>query len=244
MRHAERRAAAGHLRRRDPPPPPSPVVSNILQTLWPHLPLAVWDDVAVLTPWDRYRAFGDVAFLSRQYESMVAWIDRGVPRGADGLWLSTQPPAWRLARPDHTARQAPGHALQRRPCGWCAPCARQGATTIWGRWDNILSDGSIDPGVTTSFNQDSLGLRHPLAARERRRCALRASWLAHLCRQPHPGRHHFESTWSNLTAWPPAPIRGQFDSDDGRTRLRRAEEARKANNIGFAARIARIIRRE
>ncbi|ERS95702.1 hypothetical protein HMPREF1624_07777 [Sporothrix schenckii ATCC 58251] len=91
MRHAERRAAAGHLRRRAPPPP---VVSNILQTLWPHLPLAVWDDVAVLTPWDRYRAFGDVAFLSRQYESMVAWVDRGL-----GDWLD---PATPLDKPQDT----------------------------------------------------------------------------------------------------------------------------------------------
>ncbi|KAL1895877.1 hypothetical protein Sste5346_004974 [Sporothrix stenoceras] len=68
---------------------PPVVVPNILQTLWPHAPLAVWDDVTVLTPWDLYRSFGDTSFLSRQYESMVAWVDRGVPRGEDGLWVST-----------------------------------------------------------------------------------------------------------------------------------------------------------
>ncbi|KIH90920.1 hypothetical protein SPBR_01136 [Sporothrix brasiliensis 5110] len=86
---------------------------------------------------------------------MVAWVDRGVPRGADGLWLSTQPPAWRLARP--------------------------------GRDDELQPRL---PGAPSSTG------------------CTRAS-------PPHPGRHHFESTWSNLTAWPPPPIRGQFDSDDG-----------------------------
>ncbi|CAK7232439.1 hypothetical protein SEUCBS140593_008260 [Sporothrix eucalyptigena] len=68
---------------------PPVVVPDILQTLWPHAPLAVWDDVTVLTPWDLYRSYGDSGFLERQYDSMVAWVDRGVPRGEDGLWLST-----------------------------------------------------------------------------------------------------------------------------------------------------------
>ena len=66
---------------------PPLVVPNILQTLWPHAPLAIWDDVTVLTPWDLYCSYGDVAILRRQYESMRAWIDRGVKRDAtDGLW--------------------------------------------------------------------------------------------------------------------------------------------------------------
>ncbi|CAK7237107.1 hypothetical protein SCUCBS95973_009835 [Sporothrix curviconia] len=70
---------------------PPVVVPDILQTLWPHAPLAVWDDVTVLAPWDLYRSYGDAGFLQRQYDSMVAWVDRGVPRGADGLWVSTAP---------------------------------------------------------------------------------------------------------------------------------------------------------
>ena len=28
------------------------VVLNVVQTTWPHIPQAVWDDVVVLTPWE------------------------------------------------------------------------------------------------------------------------------------------------------------------------------------------------
>ncbi|CAK7210820.1 hypothetical protein SBRCBS47491_000907 [Sporothrix bragantina] len=88
---------------------PPVVVPDVLQTLWPHAPLAVWDDVTVLTPWDLYRSYGDSGFLERQYDSMVAWVDRGIPRGADGLWVSTLPqlgdwldPAAPPDKPDET----------------------------------------------------------------------------------------------------------------------------------------------
>ncbi|KAJ9660793.1 hypothetical protein H2198_002332 [Neophaeococcomyces mojaviensis] len=53
---------------------------------WPAIPNAVWDDVAVLLPWSLYRASGDLNMLRKQYDSMKAWIDRGIRRGADGLW--------------------------------------------------------------------------------------------------------------------------------------------------------------
>ena len=35
-----------------------------------------WGDVAVLTPWDVYRFYGDRTVLERQYESMRRWVDR------------------------------------------------------------------------------------------------------------------------------------------------------------------------
>ncbi|NDL58851.1 glycoside hydrolase family 78 protein [Phytoactinopolyspora mesophila] len=34
---------------------------------------------------------------------------------------------------------------------------RQGATTIWERWDSMLPDGSVNPGDMTSFNHYALG---------------------------------------------------------------------------------------
>lgn len=65
---------------------PPLVVPNAIENLWAGNPQAVWDDVTVLTPWALYRSYGDVQMLRRQYGSMVAWVDKGIPRGADGLW--------------------------------------------------------------------------------------------------------------------------------------------------------------
>jgi alpha-L-rhamnosidase len=36
---------------------------------------AGWADVAVIVPWNMYQAYGDTAFLSRQYPSMRAWVE-------------------------------------------------------------------------------------------------------------------------------------------------------------------------
>jgi alpha-L-rhamnosidase len=36
---------------------------------------AGWADVAVIVPWNMYQAYGDTAFLSRQYASMRAWVE-------------------------------------------------------------------------------------------------------------------------------------------------------------------------
>lgn len=70
------------------------VVPNILASdtgdnSWGNFPQAVWDDVVILLPWSLYRAFGDVEILKRQYPSMQMWLERGVRRGADGLWDSS-----------------------------------------------------------------------------------------------------------------------------------------------------------
>lgn len=39
---------------------------------------------------------------------------------------------------------------------WMYPVS-MGATTVWERWDSMLSDGSINPGQMTSFNHYALG---------------------------------------------------------------------------------------
>ncbi|MGY1747689.1 glycoside hydrolase family 78 protein [Modestobacter sp. SYSU DS0511] len=46
--------------------------------------------------------------------------------------------------------------LQRENPSWLYPVT-MGATTIWERWDSMLSDGTINPGEMTSFNHYALG---------------------------------------------------------------------------------------
>lgn len=54
--------------------------------------LAVWGDVAVLTPYDMYTAYGDKGLLGQQYESAVMWLEKGVVRDPQtGMWDPKQP---------------------------------------------------------------------------------------------------------------------------------------------------------
>jgi alpha-L-rhamnosidase len=46
--------------------------------------------------------------------------------------------------------------LEQECPSWLYPIT-MGATTIWERWDSMLSDGSINPGSMTSFNHYALG---------------------------------------------------------------------------------------
>ena len=47
--------------------------------------------------------------------------------------------------------------LMQRECpSWLYPVT-MGATTIWERWDSMLTDGTINPGEMTSFNHYALG---------------------------------------------------------------------------------------
>lgn len=73
--------------------PPFVVPNVISEELWPPTPQAQWDDVVILGPWALYQSYGDVDILRRQYKSMLAWIDRGIQRGSDGLW---DPEVWQL----------------------------------------------------------------------------------------------------------------------------------------------------
>ena len=50
-----------------------------------------WGDVAVLTPWDLYRYYGDTATLERQYRSMQLWVRRlarAARRRGASRWLA------------------------------------------------------------------------------------------------------------------------------------------------------------
>lgn len=73
------------------------VVPNCIQKknkdndpFWEPTPNAVWADVAVMTPWNLYCAFGDVRSLERQYESMKLYLKDGINYGDDGLWNEQQ----------------------------------------------------------------------------------------------------------------------------------------------------------
>ncbi|RDW58947.1 glycoside hydrolase family 78 protein [Aspergillus mulundensis] len=73
--------------------PPFVVPNVISKELWPPTPQAQWDDVVILGPWALYQSYGDTDILRRQYDSMLAWIDRGIQRGPDRLW---DPDVWQL----------------------------------------------------------------------------------------------------------------------------------------------------
>lgn len=67
---------------------PHLVVPDSLSAIgWKATPQAIWCDVCVLLPWDLYQSYGDKAVLHKQWDSMVAWLDRGVNRDPQtGLW--------------------------------------------------------------------------------------------------------------------------------------------------------------
>lgn len=64
---------------------PGVVVPNILPSGF-TTPQAAWSDAAIIVPWDLYQSSGDIQILSTQYESMKAWLEKGIPRQPSGLW--------------------------------------------------------------------------------------------------------------------------------------------------------------
>ncbi|KAI1617984.1 bacterial alpha-L-rhamnosidase-domain-containing protein [Exophiala viscosa] len=72
---------------------PPVVIPDLIDNPIKNPPQAIWNDVTVLLPWDMYLSSGDKDILGRQYASMTAWVDRGIPRGPDGLW---DPNGWQF----------------------------------------------------------------------------------------------------------------------------------------------------
>jgi alpha-L-rhamnosidase len=54
-------------------------------------PHGAWADIIAVTPFDMYSAFGDIEKLEGLFDSMVLWLERGVPRRSDGLWSGEKP---------------------------------------------------------------------------------------------------------------------------------------------------------
>lgn len=53
--------------------------------------MGIWADCTALTPWDLYNFTGDKEILRRSFECMCAWLDKGVPRGKNGLYDHAKP---------------------------------------------------------------------------------------------------------------------------------------------------------
>jgi alpha-L-rhamnosidase len=49
------------------------------------------------------------------------------------------------------------HLLLQRECPSWLFAVTMGATTVWERWDSMLSDGTVNPGEMTSFNHYAFG---------------------------------------------------------------------------------------
>jgi alpha-L-rhamnosidase len=49
------------------------------------------------------------------------------------------------------------HLLLQRECPSWLYAVTMGATTVWERWDSLLSDGTVNPGEMTSFNHYAFG---------------------------------------------------------------------------------------
>lgn len=64
---------------------------------------------------------------------------------------------------------------------------RQGATTIWERWDSMLPDGTVNPGDMTSFNHYALGAVADWLQRSLAGIAPAAPGYREIRFEPHPG---------------------------------------------------------
>ena len=71
------------------------VVPDVLQgDPFSYEPQAIWDDAAILVPWELYQSYGDPDVLRRQYSSMQTHLDEAIIRGPDYLWRED---VWQLA---------------------------------------------------------------------------------------------------------------------------------------------------
>ncbi|ETN41465.1 uncharacterized protein HMPREF1541_03401 [Cyphellophora europaea CBS 101466] len=128
---------------------------------WPRIPQAVWHDVTIMLPEELFRFTSDVTVLERQFDSMRAWLDKGVDRGADGLWDLYR---WQLADwLDPTAPpQQPGLSLDRLRIGkdQLAREYAQQATTLLTRFQdkyitpsgNLMSNTQTGLALAITFN--------------------------------------------------------------------------------------------
>ena len=142
--------------------PPFVAPNVVSETLWPHFPQAIWDDVVILTPWDLRCSYGDADVLpshnSRTSEKRREPTCRPRPtcqipgcHGFAGTPIITNA----LTKAGHHQISYQILLEKNRP-SWMYPISMV-ATTVWERWDSMLPDGSINPGDMTSFNYYALG---------------------------------------------------------------------------------------
>src|SRR5438093_439311 len=133
-----------------------------------------WADASVIIPWTVYLAYGDTRILESQYESMRAWVEYMRRLAGDDLildsgfhfgdWLAFH--STRADYPGATTDKdliASGHLddayallLREQYPSWLYPI-KQGATTIWERWDGEKPDSSFQDPDMNSFNHYAYG---------------------------------------------------------------------------------------
>jgi alpha-L-rhamnosidase len=89
-----------------------------------------------------------------------------------------------------------------------------GATTVWERWDSMLPDGSINPGMMTSFNHYAFGavaewLHSTVAGLAAAEPGYRTLWIA-----PKPGPGVTCAAATHETPFGPAAVSWRLDGSD------------------------------
>ncbi|MGN6219741.1 MAG: family 78 glycoside hydrolase catalytic domain [Microbacterium sp.] len=87
----------------------------------------------------------------------------------------------------------------------------QGATTVWERWDSLLSDGTVNPGQMTSFNHYALGAVADWMHRVIAGLAPAAPGYRRIRFAPRPGGGLTSASARQLTAYGEAAISWRID---------------------------------
>ncbi|MCU0520278.1 MAG: glycoside hydrolase family 78 protein [Anaerolineae bacterium] len=104
--------------------------------------------------------------------------------------------------------------LTQRECpSWLYPVT-MGATTIWERWDSMLSDGSINPGEMTSFNHYALGAVADWLHRTVAGLAPGSPGYRTLVLQPRPGGGLTYAAARHITPYGPAACSWRLSGPD------------------------------
>lgn len=98
----------------------------------------------LLTPLQTSRAGTRLVELVRKNEFKIGTGFAGTPFVCEALALTGY------------IQVAYSMLLEKKCPSWLYPVT-MGATTVWERWDSMLSDGSINPGEMTSFNHYAFG---------------------------------------------------------------------------------------
>jgi alpha-L-rhamnosidase len=106
--------------------------------------------------------------------------------------------------------------LQTGVPSWLYPVT-MGATTVWERWDSMLSDGSVNPGEMTSFNHYALGAVADWLHRRIAGLAPAAPGYREIEVRPTPGPGLTEASARHLTPYGEAAV--SWKRGDGRFAL-------------------------
>src|SRR5439155_439965 len=139
-----------------------------------------WSDARVLCAWAVYLAYGDTRILERHYDAMVRWLEWEASTLVDGVrcadgcgyfqgysdWLaldSSWQSVWSATPRDligtaYFARTAVAYRVLVNDDypGWLFP-VRNGATTMWERWNSWTPEHGFGDVNMNSFNHYAYG---------------------------------------------------------------------------------------